>query len=128
MAVVKTTKEIVWLKKIIEDLQEKQVNSTPLLVDNTSAIKLRRISYSMIKLSTPTKKYYLILYHVQTKTIHSRHCFTNELIANIFIKTWRFLFWKVHNDAWTHKHPFKLRGGDVRYLILRDWGTLWILL
>eukprot|EP00253_Pinus_taeda_P008770 PITA_08770 len=36
------TKEIVWLKKILEDLQVKQVQSTPLMIDNTSAIKLAK--------------------------------------------------------------------------------------
>jgi hypothetical protein len=36
----KVTKEIVWLKKILEDLQGKQVNVTPLLIDNTYVIKL----------------------------------------------------------------------------------------
>jgi hypothetical protein len=35
-------KEIVWLTKILEDLQGKQVNVTPLLIDNTYAIKLSR--------------------------------------------------------------------------------------
>lgn len=35
MAVAMATKEIVWLRKIIEDLQEKHVNVTPLLIDNT---------------------------------------------------------------------------------------------
>jgi hypothetical protein len=42
VAVVEATKDIVWLRKILEDLQEKQVNSTPLLVDNTFAIKLAK--------------------------------------------------------------------------------------
>jgi hypothetical protein len=36
------TKEIVWLGKILEDLQVKQVHSTPLMIDNTSAIKLAK--------------------------------------------------------------------------------------
>ena len=36
------TKEIVWLNKILEDLQVKQVQSTPLMIDNTSAIKLAK--------------------------------------------------------------------------------------
>eukprot|EP00253_Pinus_taeda_P026117 PITA_26117 len=36
------TKEIVWLRKILEDLQVKQVQSTPLMIDNTSAIKLAK--------------------------------------------------------------------------------------
>jgi hypothetical protein len=40
VVVVKETREIVWLKNILEDLQEKHVNANPLLIDNTSAIKL----------------------------------------------------------------------------------------
>ena len=40
VATGEATKEIVWLTKMLEYLQEKQENSTPLLVDNTSAIKL----------------------------------------------------------------------------------------
>ena len=35
VAAAEAMKEIVWLRKILEDLQEKQENSTPLLVDNT---------------------------------------------------------------------------------------------
>eukprot|EP00253_Pinus_taeda_P014743 PITA_14743 len=40
VATAEATKEIVWLRKILEDLQDKQVHSTPLMIDNTSAIKL----------------------------------------------------------------------------------------
>ena len=35
-------KEIVWLKKILEYLQIKQVQSTPLTIENTLAIKLTK--------------------------------------------------------------------------------------
>jgi hypothetical protein len=42
VVVVEESKEILWFKKILEDLQEKQVNYTPLLVDNTYAIKLSK--------------------------------------------------------------------------------------
>eukprot|EP00253_Pinus_taeda_P016505 PITA_16505 len=40
VAAAEATKEIVWLKRIVEDLQVKQVHLTPLMIDNTSAIKL----------------------------------------------------------------------------------------
>eukprot|EP00253_Pinus_taeda_P019844 PITA_19844 len=40
VATAKAMKEIVWLRKILEDLQVKQVQSTPLMIDNTFAIKL----------------------------------------------------------------------------------------
>ena len=42
VATAEATKEIVWIRKILEDLKEKQENSTPLLIDNTSAIKLAK--------------------------------------------------------------------------------------
>eukprot|EP00253_Pinus_taeda_P025106 PITA_25106 len=42
VAPAEATKEIVWLRKILEDLQVKQVQSTPLMIDNTSAIKLAK--------------------------------------------------------------------------------------
>ena len=40
VAAVEATKEIVWFRKILEDLQENQENSTPLLIEKTSTIKL----------------------------------------------------------------------------------------
>ena len=42
VAVAEATKEIVWLRKILEDLQVKQVQSTRVMIDNTSAIKLAK--------------------------------------------------------------------------------------
>lgn len=42
VAAAKATKEIVWLRKILEHLHEKQENSTPLLFDDTSAINLAK--------------------------------------------------------------------------------------
>jgi hypothetical protein len=42
VAIAEATKEIMLLKKTLEDLQEKQVNVTPLLIDNTYAIKLAK--------------------------------------------------------------------------------------
>lgn len=42
VATTEATKEFVWLRKILEDLQVKQVQSTPLMIDNTYAIKLAK--------------------------------------------------------------------------------------
>jgi hypothetical protein len=53
-------KEIVWLKKILEDLQEKHVNSTPLLVGNTSAIKLAKNPRFHYRIKHINTKYHLI--------------------------------------------------------------------
>ena len=42
VAASEATKEIEWLKKILEDFQVKQVHLTPLMIDNTLAIKLAK--------------------------------------------------------------------------------------
>ena len=86
MAVAEATKEIVWLRNILEDLQEKQVHSTPLLIDNTSAIKLAKNPKFHDRTKHIYTKYHLIQHHVEAKTIHLQHCSRNEQIADIFTK------------------------------------------
>jgi hypothetical protein len=72
-----TTKEIVWLRKILEDLQEKQMNSTPHLVENNSAINFSKSPIFHDRTKNINTKYHLIRYHAEAKTIHLRHCSTN---------------------------------------------------
>eukprot|EP00253_Pinus_taeda_P015405 PITA_15405 len=74
------------LRKILEDLQVKQVQSTPLMIDNTSAIKLAKNPKFNDRMKHINTKYHLIRHLVEAKTIHLRHCSTNEQIANIFTK------------------------------------------
>eukprot|EP00253_Pinus_taeda_P018454 PITA_18454 len=83
---VEATKEIVWLRKILEDLQVKQVQSTPLMIDNTSALKLAKNPKFHDRTKHINTKYHLIRHHVDAKTIHLRHCSTNEQIEDIFTK------------------------------------------
>eukprot|EP00253_Pinus_taeda_P007655 PITA_07655 len=86
VAAVEATKEIVWLRKILEDLQVKQVQSTPLMIDNTSAIKLAKNPKFHDCTKHINTKYHLIRHHVEAKTIHLHHCSTNEKIVDIFTK------------------------------------------
>eukprot|EP00253_Pinus_taeda_P025091 PITA_25091 len=86
VAAAESTKEIVWLRKILEDLQVKQVQSTPLMIDNTFAIKLAKNQKFHDRTKHINTKYHLIRHHVEAKTIHLRHCSTNEQIADIFTK------------------------------------------
>eukprot|EP00253_Pinus_taeda_P031523 PITA_31523 len=72
------------LRKILEDLQVKQVQSTPLMNDNTSAINLAKNPKFHDRTKHINTKYHLIRHHVETKTIHLGHCSTNEKIADIF--------------------------------------------
>eukprot|EP00253_Pinus_taeda_P002361 PITA_02361 len=86
VAAAEAIKEIVWLKKILEDLQVKQVQSTPLMIDNTSTIKSAKNPKFHDRTKRINTKYHLIRHHVEAKTIHLRHCSTNEQIAKIFTK------------------------------------------
>eukprot|EP00253_Pinus_taeda_P026080 PITA_26080 len=86
VAAAEATKEIVWLRKILEDLQVKQLQSTPLMIDNTSTIKLPNNPKLHDRTKHINTKYHLIRHHVEAKTIHLRHCSTNEQIADIFTK------------------------------------------
>eukprot|EP00253_Pinus_taeda_P029055 PITA_29055 len=86
VAAAEATKEIVWLRKILEDLQVKQVQSTPLMIDNTSAIKFAKNPKFHDRTKHINTKYHLIRHHVEAKKIHLRHCSTNEQIADIFTK------------------------------------------
>jgi len=74
------------LRKIIEDLQVKEVQSTPLMIDNTSTIKLAKNPKFHDQMKHINTKYRLIRHHVEAKTIHLCHCSTNEKIANNFTK------------------------------------------
>ena len=42
VTVENSTKEIFWVVKILEDLQEKQAKCTPLLIENSPIIKLEK--------------------------------------------------------------------------------------
>jgi hypothetical protein len=62
------------------------VNATPLLIDNTSAIKLAKNPRFHDRTKHINMKYHLIRHHVEAKTIHLIHCSTSEQIADIFTK------------------------------------------
>lgn len=87
VATVEATKEIVWLRKILEYLQEKRDHSTPLLIENTYTTNLAKNPKFDDRTKHINTKYHLIRHHVEAKKIHLRHCSTNEQIANIFTKS-----------------------------------------
>ena len=78
VAAAQATKEIVWLRKILDDLQETQTTSTTLFVDNNSAIQLAKNPKFHDRTKHINTKYHLIRYHVEAKTIQLKHCSTEE--------------------------------------------------
>jgi hypothetical protein len=71
---------------IEEECVVEATNSTPLLVDNTYAIKLVKNLIFHDGTKHINTKYHLIRYYVEAKTIHLGRCSTNEQIADIFTK------------------------------------------
>lgn len=73
MAATEATREFVWLRRILEDLQEKQFKATPLMINNTSAIKLaRNIVFRPNKANRYQVQKYLIQHQVKTGKVN--HC------------------------------------------------------
>ena len=62
------------------------MNSTPLLVDNTFAIKLDKYPRIHGRTNHIKTKYHEIQYHVKANTIHLRHCSTSDQLADMFTK------------------------------------------
>eukprot|EP00253_Pinus_taeda_P002950 PITA_02950 len=91
VAAAEAVKEIVWLRKILEYFQVKQVQSTPLMIDNTLAIKLAKNPKFHDQTKHINTKYHLIRHRVEAKTIHLHHCSTNEQIADIIDRTFQEL-------------------------------------
>ena len=67
VAVAQATKEIIWLCKILEDLQEKQMTSTPLFLTNILQFNWSRIQNSMIKpnISKPNITWFNIMLRIK---------------------------------------------------------------
>jgi hypothetical protein len=63
------------------------MTSTPLFVDNTSAIQLAKNPKFHDRTKHINTKYHLIRHHVEAKTIHLNHFSTLEQIADIFTKS-----------------------------------------
>jgi len=70
VAATQATQEIIWLRKILEDLQEKQKASTSLLTDNSSAIQLAKNPKFHDRSKHINTKYHLIRHYVEAKVIH----------------------------------------------------------
>lgn len=67
MSVTEEMKEIAQLRKILENLQEKEENSTLVLIDNTSPVNLDTNSKFQDRVKHINIKYHLIQHHVESK-------------------------------------------------------------
>ncbi|TQD95392.1 hypothetical protein C1H46_018987 [Malus baccata] len=75
-----------WLRFVLTDFGEEQVEATPLLCDNTSAIAMSKNPVFHQKTRHINRKYHFIRDAIQDGTIELHYCRTDEQLADMFTK------------------------------------------
>ncbi|KAM1775099.1 hypothetical protein ACFX12_044389 [Malus domestica] len=80
------TAQAIWLRFILKDFGELQVEATPLLCDNTSAIAMTKNPVFHQRTKHIKRRYHFIREALQDNTIKLIYCSTEDHIADIFTK------------------------------------------
>eukprot|EP00253_Pinus_taeda_P011335 PITA_11335 len=86
VAVTSAGTQALWLRKILEEIGEKQVQPTVIYCDNVSAIKLAKNPVHHSRTKHLDMKYHFIIDLVQKKDIELKHINTQHQLADIFTK------------------------------------------
>eukprot|EP00253_Pinus_taeda_P005594 PITA_05594 len=86
VAVTSAGTQALWLRKILEEIGEKQVQPTVIYCDNVSAIKLAKNPVHHSTTKHFDMKYHFIRDLVQKKDIELKHINTQHQLADIFTK------------------------------------------
>eukprot|EP00253_Pinus_taeda_P006369 PITA_06369 len=86
VAVTSAGTQALWLRKILEEIGEKQVQPTVIYCDNVSAIKLAKNPVHHSRTKHFDMKYHFIIDLVQKKDIELKHINTPHQLADIFTK------------------------------------------
>jgi hypothetical protein len=78
--------EAVWLRKLLTDLFDHEMDYTIIHCDNQSCVKLSENIVFYDKSKHTEIKYHYIRYMVQRKAVHVQYLPTHEKIADIFTK------------------------------------------
>jgi hypothetical protein len=79
-------REVVWLRKLLTDLFDHEMDSTIIHCDNQSCVKLSENPVFHDKSKHIEIKYHYIRDMVQRKEIHVQYLHTHEQIADMFTK------------------------------------------
>ncbi|KAM1223589.1 hypothetical protein ACFX2G_043549 [Malus domestica] len=82
----KATAQAIWLRFVLEDFGELQVDATPLQCDNTSAISISNNPVFHQKTKHIDRRYHFIKDALQQGIIDLVYCPTKEQVADIFTK------------------------------------------
>ncbi|KAM1251313.1 hypothetical protein ACFX2G_034427 [Malus domestica] len=86
VSVAEATTQAMWLRFVLFDFGEEQVEVTPLLCDNTSAIAMSKNPVFHQKTRHINKRYHFIRDVIQNGTIELSYCSIKEQLADIFTK------------------------------------------
>ena len=78
--------QVLWLRKFLEEIGEKQIQPTVIYCDNVSAIKLAKNPIHHSKAKHFDMKYHFIRDLLQKKGIELKHINTQHQLADIFTK------------------------------------------
>ncbi|KAI5324559.1 hypothetical protein L3X38_033632 [Prunus dulcis] len=86
MSAAEATTQAVWLRFVLSDFGEEQVESTQLLCDNTSAIAISKNPIHHHKTRHINRRFHFIRDALQNGEIDLLYCKTEEQVADIFTK------------------------------------------
>ncbi|KAI5348230.1 hypothetical protein L3X38_001117 [Prunus dulcis] len=86
VSTAEATSQAKWLRFVLEDFGEEQVEETPILCDNTSAIVISRNPVHHQKTRHISRKFHFIREAIQAKEIELVYCKTEDQIADILTK------------------------------------------
>ncbi|BBG92635.1 hypothetical protein Prudu_000428, partial [Prunus dulcis] len=86
VSAAEATSQAKWLRFVLEDFGEEQVEGTPILCDNTSAIAMAKNPVFHQKTRHISRKFHFIREAIQAKEIELIYCKTEDQIADILTK------------------------------------------
>ncbi|KAM1756496.1 hypothetical protein ACFX11_005858 [Malus domestica] len=86
VSATEATSQAKWLRFVLEDFGEEQVEGTQILCDNTSVIAMAKNPVFHQKTRHINKKFHFIREAIQAKEIELVYCRTEEQIADILTK------------------------------------------
>ncbi|BBG93443.1 hypothetical protein Prudu_001453 [Prunus dulcis] len=86
VSTAEATSQAKWLRFVLEDFGEEQIEGTQILCDNTSAIAMARNPVHHQKTRHISRKFHFIREAIQAKEIELIYCKTEDQIADILTK------------------------------------------
>lgn len=86
VAAAKATSQAIWLRRILEDIGEKQEEGTILYCDNKSAIAIAKNPVNHDRTKHISIKYHFIREAIGKKEVQLQYCRSNEQLADLLTK------------------------------------------